>query len=31
MCLAVPSREGGLTKRGEIGEFGERCALQASL
>ena len=31
MGLAGPSRGGGFTKRGEIGEFGDECALQASL
>ena len=31
MCLAGPSRGGAFTKRGKIGEFGERCALEVSL
>ncbi len=31
MCPAGPSRGGGFTKRGKIGEFGDECALQASL
>ena len=31
MCPVGPSRGGGFTKRDEIGEFGEECALQASL
>ena len=31
MCLLGPSKGGGFTKRGEIGEFGDECALQASL
>ena len=31
MCLGGPSRGGGFTKRGEIVEFGDECALYASL
>ena len=31
MCLAGPSRGGGFTKRGEIGEFGDECAFYALL
>ena len=31
MCPGRPSRGGGFTKRGKIGEFGVECALQASL
>ena len=27
MCPGGPSRRGSFTKRGEIGEFGEECAL----
>ena len=31
MCPVGPSRGGGFTKRGKIGEFGDEYALQASL